>query len=212
MSTFLSKEIGFSWGDSRPARADDGTALLKAIDTFSPSSIFELGPGLGSRAIALLQRFRSADYLGFEPSPALLLSARTSISTYAERAAVEGRSLAIQLPLESGAADLALCLDLLEYLRMDELYMMISESRRALRPGSLFVLRCLSHGNGLRGKIAAAAHAWIPKLFSGSRPLELSHYVSPEDWLVISNERVPDGWLSRQTVVLERLPAPVANE
>ena len=211
MSGFKAAPENFSWSEHRATRPGAPDDFLRLLGAAEPTSVLELGPGDGRRAAALLQRFRAADYLGFEPSPRLLSAARSSLATFAERAAVEGRNLAIQLPLENGAADLALCFDLLEFLRMDELYMMISESRRALRPGSLCLFRCLSYGSGLRGKLAALTHRWFPKRYLGARPLELTHYFSPEDWRVVTDERVPEGWLSRQTVTLERLPGPAAT-
>ena len=202
----------FSWSEHRSAQNSGAEEVLRLAGNAEPIAVLEIGPGEGRRAQALLQRFRSADYLGFEPSPRLLSLSRNALATYAERAAVEGRNLAIQLPLENGAADLALCFDLLEFLRMDELYMVISEARRALRPGSLCLFRCLSHGKGLRGKFSAAARAWFPKHYGGAKPLELTHYFSPEDWRIVADERITEGWLSRQTVTLERLAGPVTTK
>jgi SAM-dependent methyltransferase len=191
----------FSWSALRLTPPSGEEQLLRLIGNVEPTSVLELGPGNGRRA----------DFLGFEPSPNLLAAARHALATHAERAAVEGRNLALQLPLENGAADLAICFDLLETLRMDELYMMISEARRALRPGSLCLFRCLSYGPGLKGKIAARARTWLPKHYRGARPLELNHYFSPEDWRVVTEERMPEGWLSRQTLTLERLPVSAAK-
>lgn len=203
---------GFSWSEARPPRPDNGHALLAALGERVPQAMIELGPGTGERAAFLLRRFRATDYLGFEPSPALLALSRAALATFAQRAAVEQRNLAIPLPLESSSADIALCLDLLEYLRMDELYMSISECRRILREGGVCVFRCLSSGPGWRGKLAAKTRAWFPRRFQGARPLEITHYFSPEDWRVVHEERVPEGWLTRQTAVLERLPALSAKE
>jgi SAM-dependent methyltransferase len=202
----------FSWSEHRLTPPSGEEQVLRLLGTTEPTSVLELGPGNGRRALALLQRFHSADFLGFEPSQTLLATARHTLATHAERAAVEGRNLALQLPLENGAADLAVCFDLLESLRMDELYMMISEARRALRPGSLCLFRCLSYGTGIKGKIAAQARAWFPKRYRGTRPLELTHYFSPEDWRVLTDERAQEGWLSRQTVTLERLSGPEATK
>jgi SAM-dependent methyltransferase len=212
VSGFRAVTSSTSWSKNRPARADNGSALLATLGDRAPTAVLEFGPGRGDRAACLLQHFRSTDYLGFEPSSALVSVARGALATFAERANVEGRNLAIPLPLESGSADLALCLDLLEYLRMDELYMTISEARRTLRPGSLCIVRCLSSGRGWSGWLAAKTRTWFPRFFAGARPLEINHYISPENWRVILEERVREGWLSRQTVMMELLPALAAKE
>ena len=212
MSSFEPQAPGFSWGEVRPPRSDDGVSLLAALGERVPGAVLELGPGTGERAAFILRSFPAADYLGIEPSAALLRASRGALATFAERAAVEGRNLAIPLPLESTSADLALCLDLLEYLRMDELYMLISECRRILRDGSVCIFRCLSYGPGWKGNLAATSRTWFPRYYQGARPLEITHYFSPEDWRVVHEARVTEGWLTRQTAVLERLPALSAKE
>ena len=195
----------FSWSESRPAFTFSESWIEPRLAGRNIQFITELGPAFGARAADLLRRHPEAEYRGFEPSPGLLASASGALAVYAERSSVEGRNLAIQLPLSEASQDLVLCLDLLEFLRMDQLYMTLAESRRVLRPGGLCLLRCLSPAPGFRGILASKALALFPRYAHGRHPLELNDYISPEDWRVLSETRVPAGWLRRQSVVLERL-------
>ncbi len=127
----------------------------------------------------------------------------------AERSGAEILDPALPLPLEGASQDLFLVLDFLEYLRMDQLYMVLAEARRTLKPGGICVLRGLSPQPGafgrlahsLWGKVRAVRPAWV----RGRRPLELTHYISPEDWKTLSDTREPVPWASQQLLILERL-------
>lgn len=211
---FTASAQGQSWCECRSPRRQDESWLLACLDASPVECLLEVGPGDGSRAAWLLRRFPGADYRAFEPSPALVSRSLAELATFAERASVERRNLALQLPAGTATQDAVLCLDLLEYLRMDELYMVLAESRRTLKPGGRCFLRSLSFGSGLRGRIAAGLRSlalrWRFSLFGGSRPLELNHYISPEDWRVLDDRKMPEGWLSRQTVALERIESPLA--
>lgn len=102
--------------------------------------------------------------------------------------------------LPEASVDVVLALDYLERLRMDQLYMVASESRRVLRPGGLWILRALSFpSNPLRRVLSGAVGK-----FNGDHLRELNHYISPEDWNTLEDFRQNEGLLTRQTLVLER--------
>jgi SAM-dependent methyltransferase len=207
---FQSKTHAISWCEKRPARrALDESWILAFLDSRPADFILEVGPGNGARGAWLLRRFPYADYVGYEPSPKLAAEASSELGVFAERAAVERRNLALQLPLGNETQNVVLCLDLLEYLRMDELYMLLAEARRVTERGGICFLRALSPVAGRMGTTALSLHSFVhrnwPKLVGGRRPLELNHYISPEDWRVLLDRRELSGWFSRQTVVLERL-------
>lgn len=108
---------------------------------------------------------------------------------------------ALPVALPDASTQLVLTLDYFETLRMDQLYMVASEARRVCGPGGLWLLRGLSVGTGAWQRLLAAVHSRR----TGRRALELTHYVSPEDWSTVSDERVREGLLSRQLLALERL-------
>jgi len=105
------------------------------------------------------------------------------------------------LPLEDASQDLMLTLDLFERLRMDQLYMVAAESRRTLRQGGLWLLSGLSFGEDLLRIYVGGA---LRKL-SKRRALELTHYISPEDWRTLENKKWNEGLLTQQFLALERL-------
>jgi SAM-dependent methyltransferase len=206
---FSAQTSGASWCKNRPSRAEDDADFLLGALRRHADAMLEIGPGSGARAAWLLRRLPATDYLAFEPSPRLLAAARHAVSVFAERAAVEGRDLALALPVADASRGVVLCLDLLEFLRMDQLYMVFNEARRTLKPGGLCVFRTLSFAPGPRGRLAAslrdlALRIW-PALVGGARPLDLHHYLSPEDWRILEEHRAPGTWFTRQTLLLERL-------
>jgi hypothetical protein len=108
---------------------------------------------------------------------------------------------ALPVALADSSARLALTFDYLETLRMDQLYMVASEARRVLRPGGLWLLRSVSTGSGAWQRFLGGLH--IRR--TGERPLELTHYISPEDWETLGEIRERAGLISRQALTLRRL-------
>lgn len=108
---------------------------------------------------------------------------------------------ALPVALPDSSAQLVLTLDYLETLRMDQLYMVASEARRILRPGGLWLLRSVSVGGGAWQRLMGGLHLRR----TGERPLELTHYISPEDWETLGESREAAGLISRQTLALRRL-------
>lgn len=141
---------------------------------------------------------------GWGPLP----SALTGISyrgfdTRAE-SALERADPAHPLPLESASQDLFLALDFLEFLRMDQLYMVLSEARRVLRTGGLCTLSGLSPNGKFSASLWNLVQERKPELVRGRRALELTHYISPEDWRILRDFR--EKWLfNRQHLLLERV-------
>ncbi len=105
------------------------------------------------------------------------------------------------LSLDNASHDLVLTLELFERLKMSQLYMVASESRRILRPGGLWLLSGLSvEGTPLRRLMEGA----LCKV-QGRKALELMHYISPEDWKTLEDVKWKDGFLTQQFLALERL-------
>ena len=152
-----------------------------------------------------LQRFRGLDHLtsaewGHVNHAAWLKEHLPGLGT-CEFFAPAQQDPALPVPLADASVQLVLTLDFFETLRMDQLYMVASEARRICRPGGLWLLRGLNPGTNLWQRLMGRVHAGR----TGERPLELTHYISPEDWNTLSDSRSREGLLSRQLLVLERL-------
>lgn len=180
---------GPDWSASRVAHAQDERWLLpyftsrKNIAQWGTAAIADLLP-------------KHCEYRGFETSAALL--AQTALPA-------ERRDPALPLPLETASQDLFLVLDFLEYLRMDQLYMVISEARRVLRPAGIAIFRGLSTNPGLLGRAWNQVGSIRPGWVRGRRALEFTHYISPEDWRTLHDSHVRGWCTSQQTLILERL-------
>lgn len=191
MSFHPSLAGGVAWYEKRVLHARDESWLAPFLVS---GPTLEVGTGDGARARWLRERFPTATYTGFEPS-----------AKWAAVSHVPPVNPALPLPVPEASQSNVLCLDLLEYLRMDQLYMVIAESRRVLSAGGRCFLRTLHPSPGLPARAWRQAYAWAPRWVGGRRPLDLHHYISPEDWRVLHEQRDRDGWLNRQSVVLERL-------
>jgi hypothetical protein len=66
----------------------------------------------------------------------------------------------------------------LEGLPFDQLYMLLSEARRVVRPGGHWCLLHRAPPASWPGRLAAAAARKCGSL----RLIEANHYLSPEDW------------------------------
>lgn len=91
---------------------------------------------------------------------------------------------ALPLPLAEASQDFLLATDVLENLRMDQLYMVLSEARRVIKPGGRLFLR-------------STVKRW--------RSFDLTHYISPEDWKEVHQSWERRLWITQQILVLERL-------
>lgn len=193
--SFRPGHTGASPADSRPPPEGDHGWLLPLLE--GRARVAELGCGGGGRAARVLSALPElASYEGFEPSRRLL---ERPLEAGPVRLRLHDPALA--LPLPDASQDAVLTLDLCEFLRMDQLYMVAAEARRVLRPGGIWVLRSLAPQEG----IGARARAWLLAKRTGCRALELTHYISPEDWRERENRREERGGLIRQVLLLERL-------
>lgn len=171
---FGSTRLRPAW-DSATKRAPkrrDLSPLLRSLP--SARNIAELGPEGGSLAGGLLQAFPEAVYRAFDVSDAEIGRASAELAPFRGRAFTTRISPSCELPLPDASLDLLLTCHVLEHLRMDQLYMVCSEARRVLKPGGRWLLASDALRQGLLGSL----RSWL----TGNAGLELTHYISPEDW------------------------------
>ncbi len=109
-----------------------------------------------------------------------------------------------RLPLPDQSQDLFLTCYVLERLPMDHLYMVCSEARRIVKTEGHWALLAL----GPQSHFLAPFVALFWGKWKGIRPLELSHYISPEDWRIIQEYRQPRWGLCSQLLLLQREKEP----
>lgn len=90
----------------------------------------------------------------------------------------------------------------LERLKMEDFYMVCSDARRVVNTGGYWALLAHHPGETLWSRLRAAVFRRRHHL----RPLELFHYISPEDWETVREEKVMRRGLVSQIAILRRLP------
>ncbi len=186
-----------------PQAAQVQEFFLRALPLSQMKTITELGCGSGKQAAALLPQLpETAYYRGLELSPRLFQQSLAHLRPWGERASVSQIATDCLLPLPDASQDLLLCLGFLHSLRMDQFYMACAEARRIVRTGGYWALAgpTLGFASGAWEQV----FRWRPSWSGWVRPLDLMHYISPEDWDLVREERFP-GWLGAQALVLRRL-------
>lgn len=105
------------------------------------------------------------------------------------------------LPLPDASQDLLFTNRYLEHLRMEEFYMVGHEARRTVKMGGLWAIASLTPPPGP----FAGVKAFLQRRKEPGRALELLHYVSPEDWRELRNEKRTVDGAYLQFLLLERV-------
>lgn len=144
-------------------------------------------------------------YLSYELNPQMLeLVKKQSPNLHFQLAPIT-----CELPLADSSQDLFLTIYLLEFLRMDQFYMVCSEARRMVRPGKYWAIINLSPPEKIadkliaftRNKIAAIQPDWMSHL----KFIDINHYISPEDWEVMKQDTYSTRGTPSQITLLKRL-------
>jgi hypothetical protein len=163
------------------------------------STIAEVGSGTCSLAAHFFTGNPPAHYRCFESARELLPAITPPAGVRAEQFSVSAFEPANGIPLPAASQDVFVACHYLEYLRMDELYMVCHEARRTVKPGGRWAIASLTLPDN-------AFFGFWQKLRHPGQALDLHHYISPEDWRVIAERRYRVNGCAAQTVLLERLP------
>ena len=101
-------------------------------------------------------------------------------------------------PFEDDSLDKILVLNHIPEVRMDQLYMVISEAKRALKPRGLLFIQNPTMG---LSKINDLLQAKI----LGKRLLKIHHYFTPEDWKEVDYHREKIGWETYESILLQKI-------
>ena len=174
--------LGNSWNSTTPRRSGRTIpdSLWKSLPT--PRNIAELGPDGGHFAAQLLKHWPESSYRGFDVSETMVTRTLAELTAYRGRAFAAQIDPSCEMPLPDKSQDFLLSCQVLEVLRMDQLYMSCAEARRVLREGGHWLLACTAKKSGIAGSL----QSW----FSRERAMELTHYISPEDWETVSNQTI----------------------
>lgn len=91
-----------------------------------------------------------------------------------------------EFPLEEKTQDALLTCYALENMRMNHLYMVCSEARRVLREGGHWLILARDPGRGAWERFLSYFRAK-----TGRPSLNVTHYISPEDWHTVEDSFLP---------------------
>jgi len=110
------------------------TYFDREVPDWRGKAVLDVGCGGGFMAEALAQR--GAGVIGVDPSHEAIEAARAHAG--AQGLAIDySVGVGESLPVETGSIDIVVCVDVLEHV--DDLDQVVSEVRRVLRPGGLFL-------------------------------------------------------------------------
>lgn len=106
-----------------------------------------------------------------------------------------------EVPLENSSQDLFYHCHIFSRLRMDQVYMICSEARRIVRQNGIWAM--IDHAPGNNFLTNLSAKAWEKVL--AHRNMELTHYISPEDWGIIVDKKISLLGITSQILILQRV-------
>jgi hypothetical protein len=170
-------------------------SFFRALPNFFTGNVLEFGCRSGALAETVLE---SQPQLTSYTGTGELNEVRVTLGPkFSFRPSIPGETF----DLPSGSFDCLITFYLLEQLKMDHLYMVLSDARRLLKPGGLWAIQ--SHVPGVTWGEKAGSFLWRAR---GVPLLELSHFLSPEDWAVVSDAQLKSWGLISRRLVLRRLP------
>ena len=197
----------FRVGNLAPAPSSRRPLLAAATDRWSAllppvafPNVTELGSGACTLAPWIFSRPQPpAPLSDFESDTRLAKNFRSPNGLAPGSVSLTQFQPALGLSLPDASQDLLITNRYLEFLRMEELYMTCHEARRVVKMGGHWAIASLTPAPH------TFARFW-QKLRAAGQPLELTHYISPEDWRLVTNEKVSQGGIWIQYVLLERVP------
>ena len=197
--TFQIRNQAGGWRERRAADPTAENAQVERLFSWIPfgavKNLAEIGAEGGERGELLLQNYLgvNAHYVGFSPRD-------NSQKSLGSRGSLRPIAPTGGLSLETASQDLFLAIFALENLRMDHLYMALSEARRVVKLGGYAAL--LSHAPG--ETLLERAHDWMLRQTRKENPIRLDHYLSPEDWETVKEESMTNKKRRVQLMLLRR--------
>jgi hypothetical protein len=177
----IAGESGSSPNPHRPGLDD----LAEHPILTAAKAVAETEPADGSLARLILSRNPSLRYTG--------IFRETVPAEASEKIALAGREAKFvkggaegELPLEEKSQDALLTCYALEGMRMNHLYMVCSEARRVLREGGHWLILARDPGRSMWERFVSYLRAK-----AGRPSLNVTHYISPEDWHTVEDSFLP---------------------
>lgn len=151
-------------------------------------SVVEFGCGTGRFAKHLLADHLSekATYWGCDISKTMVALTENRIRPYSQRAKVVEMDGGLGFPQANAGSDRFVSNYVLDILSVDDIQQVLNEAHRILRKDGLACLVSITSGTHWFSRLVMGlwkwTHAFRPTLVGGCRPIELSQYVTSQDW------------------------------
>jgi hypothetical protein len=181
----IRKSLGTE-GSAASSRQRPGLDELARLPILaSAAAVAETEPDDGSLARLLLARHPHIRYTGIFRER-VNSEASDRIATPGANAKFVKGGAEGELPLEGKSQDILLTCYALENMRMNHLYMVCSEARRVLREGGHWLILARDPGRSAWEKFVSYFRAK-----TGRPSLNVTHYISPEDWHTVEDSFLP---------------------
>jgi ubiquinone/menaquinone biosynthesis C-methylase UbiE len=184
--------------------------LMEQAHFDKAEAVVEFGCGTGRFAEHLLADHLSenATYWGCDISKTMVTLTEDRIHSYGERAKVVEMGNGLDLPQADACADRFVSNHVLDILSEDDIRRILNEAHRILRKDGLACLVSITSGTHWFSKMVMDlwkwTHALRPTLVGGCRPIELSQYLTPNDWDTHQSIAVAYGVASEVIVARKR--------
>jgi ubiquinone/menaquinone biosynthesis C-methylase UbiE len=151
-------------------------------------AVVEFGSGTGRFAKHLLADHLSetATYWGCDISKTMVALAENRIRPYGKRAKVVEMDGGLGFPQADACTDRFVSNYVLDILPEEDIQRVLKEAHRILRKDGLVCLVSITSGVHLISKLVMVVWKWThalrPTLVGGCRPIELSQYLTSNDW------------------------------
>jgi ubiquinone/menaquinone biosynthesis C-methylase UbiE len=175
--------------DKQAFYEDPATRVLIEHARFDQAeAVVEFGCGTGRFAECLLADHLSgkATYWGCDISKTMVALTENRILPYGERVKVVEMDGGLGFPQADAGADRFVSTYVLDILSEYDIQRVLNEAHRILRKDGLVCLVSITSGIHLFSKLVMGlwkwTHALRPTLVGGCRPIELSQYLTSNDW------------------------------
>jgi ubiquinone/menaquinone biosynthesis C-methylase UbiE len=164
--------------------------MLRHGDFKQAAAVLEFGCGTGRLAERLLSQLlpENSSYQGIDISATMLDLAQRRLRPWAERATVRLSDGSCTLLAVDASADRIMATYVLDLLSKEQIRLFLSEAFRVLAANGLLCLASLSGGQGMFGTLVSSTwrrvHALSPWIVGGSRPIDLTEFLSSSRWQI----------------------------
>ena len=181
--------------------------LLRHARLEEARRVFEFGCGTGSFAATLLNNELSPDslYMGMDQSTTMVQLAGRRLEPLGSRATVLLSGGPVNILAADGSIDRLFANYVLDLLSEADIRLFMAEARRVLQPDGLICLISLTYGDTPFSRVVMwgwqQLYAINPARLGGCRPIQVAHFLEPDQWQLRHRQVITSWGLASEIVV-----------